>query len=244
MKYLLSISYDGSNYFGWAKQKNHPTIQQQLEISLKNLFKKNILTVGASRTDAKVHALDQKVLINFDWEIECQLLKTILNRSLPNDIYINNCEIITNDSFNVRYSVREKEYHYLISFKKNNPFQSKYYLQIDEQLDINKLQKIFNIFIGKHNFSNFSSIKRGENINSERTVEMISVLLEKDIIKIIFKAKSFIRYQIRMIIGSALACYNGLITEQYLMDQLSLKIKTKTKFKIIGNGLYLAKITY
>ena len=54
---MLVVAYDGTNYCGWQIQANGITIQEELNRCLSKLLKEPIQTVGASRTDAGVHAL-------------------------------------------------------------------------------------------------------------------------------------------------------------------------------------------
>lgn len=60
MNFKMTISYDGSRYLGWQKQKNTDnTIQGKIENVLEKLFDDSIEIVGSGRTDAGVHALGQ-----------------------------------------------------------------------------------------------------------------------------------------------------------------------------------------
>ena len=53
----LIVAYDGTNYCGWQVQPNGITVQEVLNQALSDLFAKKIACIGASRTDAGVHAL-------------------------------------------------------------------------------------------------------------------------------------------------------------------------------------------
>src|SRR5690242_1168678 len=51
----LIVEYDGTNYCGWQRQENGPTIQGEIESVLAKIFQEQINIVGAGRTDSGVH---------------------------------------------------------------------------------------------------------------------------------------------------------------------------------------------
>ena len=108
MNYLCHIEYDGTNCSGWATQPNKSTIQGNIEDALKKCFKQNIKVIGASRTDAQVHANDQAFSFK---ETKAKLtpnkIKEVLNRGLPKDIRITEVKEVS-DSFNANKKVKSK----------------------------------------------------------------------------------------------------------------------------------------
>ncbi len=159
----------------------------------------------ASRTDKKVHSYDQKVKLSFNIVLEPKQLQWILNNKLPNDIYITNCCLVAND-FHVRKKCVLKTYHYQINCGSYNVFQQRYIYQYNKPLRKRKLQKIAKIFVGTYDFANFSLLKDNETINRVRNIKSIKIKKHQDLVIIIIKAPSFIRHQVRMIVGSILAC--------------------------------------
>ncbi len=85
MNILLTVSYDGTNYFGWQRQKNNISVQQRLEEALSELMRKNIEVRGASRTDTGVHALGQAALLKTETSIPIGKLSYAVNSFLPDD---------------------------------------------------------------------------------------------------------------------------------------------------------------
>ncbi len=79
-KYKIIVQYDGSSFSGFQSQKNLNTIQDKIEHSLSFLNQNNLIrVVGASRTDAGVHALGQVVHFNFDTELSLNAIKRAIN---------------------------------------------------------------------------------------------------------------------------------------------------------------------
>ena len=89
MRYFMTFSYDGTNYKGYQKQPKVKTVQGEIEKKLKKINNDKKVDIHASgRTDAHVHALNQKAHFDLDSNIEPENLKKALNSLLPSDIYI------------------------------------------------------------------------------------------------------------------------------------------------------------
>lgn len=239
---LLTLQYDGSCYSGWVKQKNANTIQNCLEKVILTVCQKSVYTIASSKTDKGVHAIDQKVLLKLDF-LPNNLASFFIsiNKALPNDIYISDFKVV-DKTFSIK-KVQQKHYIYTISLGKYNVFSQNYQLFIDYQLDLNKLQDIFDLFIGNHDFFSFSKVKLHENIKTVRTIDEIKVEQIDQIIKIHFKAQGFIRYQIRKIVQTALACHKNEIDENWIIERLTNKYND-VKYCVASNGLCLVKVTF
>ena len=95
MRYLITFSYDGSNYSGYQKQRQKCTIQYVIEQALTKINQNNSVVICASgRTDAHVHALGQKAHFDLNVSILPFQLQKALNSLLPNDIYIREVETV------------------------------------------------------------------------------------------------------------------------------------------------------
>ena len=114
MRYLVNIKYDGSNFNGFQIQKNDRTIQGEITKVLNKILNDEIKIVGCSRTDAGVHANDFYFHFDSLKDLDIQKLKHSLNSLLPDDIYVKNVKLV-NDEFHARYSVKDKEYKYVIN---------------------------------------------------------------------------------------------------------------------------------
>ena len=103
----IDLTYDGTNFYGWAKQPNLRTVQQELEDFLSTLAKREVNLTVAGRTDAGVHANNQVVHVDLPDEFiksdAGQNLKYRCNRVLPTDLRILNVEQIS-QYFHARFS--------------------------------------------------------------------------------------------------------------------------------------------
>ena len=159
---LLRFSYDGSNFYGFQKQPNFRSVQQELENVLSKLFNKEIKIYGSGRTDAKVHALNQYANFFIDkLNYDLNDLKYRLNKMLPNDIYIKDIKQV-DENFNARFNVKIKIYDMVINNFQHNPFLNNYVIDSFNKTSINKMKKIAKLFIGQKCFINFTSKEEDE----------------------------------------------------------------------------------
>lgn len=103
----LVVAYDGTNYCGWQIQPNGITIQGALNDTLSELLGEKIETIGASRTDAGVHALGNVAVFDTNTKIPGEKISYALNQRLPEDIRIQLSEEVEPD-FHPRYCDSEK----------------------------------------------------------------------------------------------------------------------------------------
>ncbi len=246
--YLLSIQYDGTQYSGWAKQSgNIKTIFSLLEMAIKLIIKnEEFKLLGVSRTDSGTHAKDQKSLLSLNFAIHnLETFQLTLNKILPNDIYVNS--IICKDNQFKLKSYKFKIYKYYINFSNEyDVLNQRHELKINNQdFDYKKMKKILKIFIGYHNFNNFCGLKVTETVNRWRKIDKILFKCKNKHIIITFIAHSFIRYQIRYIIGTSIAYAKGKISLAVVKAMLYEGNKIViNKYKAKSKGLVLSKIQY
>jgi tRNA pseudouridine38-40 synthase len=201
-KYLITVSYDGTDYQGWQAQSTGPTIEQALIDSFKLIFKQGVTLLGASRTDAGVHAYGQVVRIKTPLNIKPEALLRGWNNRLPGDIVIRDAQIAPL-FFHPHHNVLEKTYQYDLFLDRPLPHVQRYGWYYDYSIDLNKLNSALQVFVGTHDFRSFctgydmvSTVKTITSIN----VQYIGAL---NIYRITIKGPSFLRYMIRRIVGAA-----------------------------------------
>ena len=119
MDYLMNFSYDGSKFQGYATQPHKDTVQDNIEIVLKEIFNEEIKTTGSSRTDSGVHSLDHYISFSTPFKIDPDRLLKVINKKTHHSIYFKSC-IENNKNINPRYSCKGKVYKYIIA-KKYDP---------------------------------------------------------------------------------------------------------------------------
>ncbi len=240
MRVKAVISYDGSQYLGFQKQKStQKTIASAIEEALASLQIHSSI-VGSGRTDAGVHASGQ--VIHFDlpdfWD-DMEKLKLNLNRKLS-DIYFKHITPAAQD-FHARFSAKKRLYRYIFKTQKPSVFEHKYisyYPKFSPDLLILALK----CFEGEHDFNFFH--KTGTLTHTTiREIYYSKYLEYKGHHCIYFQANGFLRSQVRMMVDAAMLCANNTMTLAQLQEQLNCQKKHSSQLAP-PEGLYLAKIIY
>ncbi len=240
MRYLVELSYDGSNFNGFQRLNDERSVQAELEHALSIINKADVEVKGAGRTDKGVHALGQRAHFDLDVDVPIDRLQTALNDILPGDIRIISIEKVTQD-FHARFNVTKKVYEYKINTGEYDVFKNNYYYQYKYDFNIDILKEVASLFIGVHNFKNFVS---GERDNYEAIIYNIDINKDNDIITITFEGKSFYRYMVRNLVGAMLDVARGKATIEDVKNMLDNYDIDKHLSCAPANGLYLNKIYY
>ena len=242
--YLLRLSYDGSGFFGCAKQPYIRTVQDQIEKVLRKLFNESTIeVVFAGRTDKGVHAINQACSFGIEnkSKYSCKHIVFILNKLLPNDIRIKSCQAKPG-FFNARFDCKERSYIYYLELAPHNIFLRNYVCAYNGIINFKQLKECAKIFVGEHNFLSYST---SELTNTVRTITKFSVTKVKpNLIKFHITANGFLRSQIRMMIGCLLKYNEQKLTKNDLLNLLMYPQKGKAIFKVDATGLYFANAKY
>ena len=240
MRYLINMSYNGSKFHGYQVQKNDKTVEGEIEKCLSKILNTNINTIGASRTDTSVHAVNQYCHFDYDKNINLKKLTHSLNSIIDDGIYIRKIRKVS-DEFHARYSVLNKEYIYKINIGEYNPIEKDYVLQYNKSIKRDLLDNFVKLISGKHDFRSFTSDK--DNNEYERDVT-IDYKISNKILYLRFYSSGFLRYMIRNIVGLLLDINDGkksLLDIEYIFNS---KNRCSCGRCASGCGLYLNKIEY
>lgn len=243
MRYLITFSYDGSKFNGYQKQIDKNTIQDKLEEALTEINKKEVFVSATGRTDAKVHAYNQKAHFDLDITIEEENLKRAINSLIGNYIYVKHVKKV-NDNFHARFDCFEKTYTYKINVGEYNPIECDYVYQYCKCLDVSNMKQAIQYLIGEHNFKSFT---KADDIKDDykRTIYKATIEQQDNYIYITFTGNGFMRYMVRNIVGTLIEVgENKRKPEEIIviLNSMDRKVAGKTA---PANGLYLidAKIS-
>lgn len=245
MKLLCCVSYKGTNYQGWQKQPDAPTIQGEIEKVLSHILNTEICIQGSGRTDAGVHALSQYFHFETNKDLDIDRFRYSMNCLLPKDILIKSIRAV-NDDFHARYSAKRKIYTYKLYFGERNPFKEGVETNIPYKIDSNLLIESLKMFEGTHNFQDFTSKEEDED-NFVRNIYSIEFKSNKngDEMDITFTGNGFMRYQIRNMVGTALAVAAGKEKLEYINGHLNCDLERDIcPYKAPADGLYLVDVNY
>lgn len=244
MNFKIIIEYDGTNYHGWQRQKDEPTIQQEIENALSTMTAGRVTLTGSGRTDAGVHAFGQVANFLCETDLSEAVFQKGLNSILPDDIVIKNCRLVGED-FHARYNVKSKIYHYKI-FNRNVPsaIGRQYAWFIRRKLDTAAMRSAISIIIGSHDFKSFEGTGSPRS-HSTRNIMAADLIEHKDG-TLIFKieADGFLRYMVRNIVGTLVDVGLGKITPVDFKDILESKNRSNASATAPAHGLFLMEVKY
>lgn len=210
--------------------------------------------VGASRTDAGVHALGQVATFRTESNLDPQTIKRALNALLPQDIRVLDASEV-DDSFHPRNNAAKKSYFYIIANQRElSGFLCRYVWLVQQQLELKSMINAAQMLIGRHDFSSFmgtgSSIKNPVreiyvlNIEILEKIDFMTAGLKGNFIKIGIEADGFLRHMVRNIVGSLVEIGRGRIPGDRMKEILQSHDRRLAGQTAPPNGLFLEKIVY
>lgn len=239
----LVIQYDGSDFVGWQRQKNGRTVQQEIECAINKITAEDVTVVGSSRTDAKVHALNQVVHFDTNSTIPANRFKIALNDILPDDVSVISSKKVS-PNFHARFDVKKKSYEYYLSTEKQFcPLKRKYMTHIEKILDIDKMRKCAELFLGTHNFKGFCSAQ-AQVKNFERTIYTLKITQKKDVYRFLITGSGFLQHMVRIIVGTLVEVGYGKILQETVKSAIDNGDRKLAGRTMPPQGLYLKKIYF
>ena len=240
MRYLISISYDGTLFYGFERQKNKRTIQGEIEKVLTLINKKKVEIKGAGRTDRGVHAYDQKAHFDLDQNVPIERLLKAINSRLPSDIRINSIEVVDKE-FHARFNCIRKTYKYYINTNEYDIMKNNYLYNYNKKLNIENMIEASKYLLGPHDFEVFVS---GPRENYDSIIESINIKNNNGLLEFTFVGKSFYRYMVRNLMGALLLVGEGKCEPINVKEMLDKKLNIYHFKTVPACGLYLMKVEY
>lgn len=246
MRYLITFSYDGSKFKGYQKQPGLKTVQTDIEKALKKINSNKLVTIHASgRTDALVHAMNQKAHFDLNINISEEKLRKSLNSLTSEYIYIKKLEKVSDD-FHARFNVRAKEYIYKINMGEYNPIEKDYIYQYNKRLDLAEMERALKYLEGEHDFKSFSKSDE-EKEDFVRTIVQTNLVRNmKDVNQfyLSFVGTGFLRYQVRNMVGVLIEIGEGKRKSEDILTIIEAKDRRKAGITANPEGLYLKDVYY
>ena len=243
---LFTIAYDGTEYAGWQKQKydNVKTVQGTFENACKKLFgKQDIEVIGASRTDAGVHAIGQRAVIEVETPIPTTKIPFAIRSFLPDDIVVRKAEEVA-ENFHPRYDCVKKTYCYIFYYDDFcNPIVRKNSVFVYGKLDILAMKQAASYLIGTYDFKCFCA--EGSSVTTTvRTIFDCTVEKKEHFITITITGDGFLYHMVRIIAGTLLEVAKGNKKAEDIISIIDSKDRTKAGMTAPAKGLTLLEIYY
>lgn len=243
---LLTIAYDGTQYSGWQKQKDEAvlTVEGEMTKALRQLFRSPTLAcIGASRTDAGVHALGQRAVIDVETTIPAEKIPLAIRSFLPADIVVTRAEEVDAD-FHPRFDCVKKTYEYRFwNAPVKNPKERLYSAYVQKPLDIEKMNEAASAFLGTHDFAAFCAA--GAQVSTTvRTIFDCHVEKEGECVRVLVTGDGFLYNMVRILAGTLLAVGMGRLPAEAVAGIIAGKDRRAAGQTAEPQGLTLLEIFY
>ena len=240
-KILMIVEYNGTNFYGWQKQKGRRTVQGELEEKIMLLTKEKCTVEGSGRTDKGVHALNQVATATISSKIPLANFKIALNKFLSDDVVVKRVKICKND-FHPRFDAKRKTYEYVVDISKTRrAIDYNLITYYPYKVDFERMKRASALFIGKHNFKAFCSARA--NVSSyEREIYELKISKQGNRIKFLITGNGFLYNMVRIIVGTLLNIEK--IGEENILKAFESGDRSLTGKTMPPNGLYLKKVEY
>ena len=243
MRVLGVVSYKGTRFQGWQKQPTVVTVQGEIEKALSQVLNSEVTIFGSGRTDAGVHAFGQTFTFEMSKDLDLDKLCFSINRMIDKDIKILSFKKV-DDDFHARFSAKSKTYLYKIRLGVKDPFENEFQYIYPFEFDFDLFSKALKQFEGKHCFKDFTSKEEDEDGYVREIYQIVSKKQGNDI-TVEFTGNGFMRYQIRNMVGAALAVASKNEDLDFIPNHLKEeKNREICQYKAPPQGLYLVKVEY
>jgi len=241
----LTLQYDGTDYFGWQRQKNtHRTIAEIIENILNKILREKVKLIAAGRTDTGVHAREQVANFITGSQMAITRIHQSLNALLPKDIRVIKVEQASAD-FNSRYSAKAKTYRYtILNCYSSDVFLRRYVHHYPlSRLDVEAMRKAGAILVGNHDFLSFKRTEK-KTRSTMRDLKEIKITKKGKFIYIYVTANSFLYHMVRNIAGTLIEIGRGKLPPESLKKILQAKDRKQAGPTAPAAGLCLMKVKY
>lgn len=243
MRIALGIEYDGTGFFGWQRQREVISVQQELETALAKVANSPVEVFCAGRTDAGVHATGQVVHFDTDAVRDNKAWIMGTNSQLPDQIAVRWAQPVADD-FHARFSATARRYRYIIYNQKYRPAILRSGLShYHQQLDISLMQQAAPALIGEHDFSAFRAIQC-QSKTPFRNVHHLQLSRVGDYLVLDIKANAFLHHMVRNITGCLLEIGMGRKPVDWLTELLYSRNRNLAAATAKPGGLYLVDVDY
>ncbi len=240
----LDLSYDGTDFSGWQRQRNARSVQEELETALAALHGHPVEAIGAGRTDAGVHARMQTAHFRTDLpSIPGDRFRLALNRFLPRDIRIQESREADPD-FHARYDARLRSYRYFIEPSREcPPWRARYAWHLRRRPDLGSLNAMASSLIGETDFTAFSSA-RDPAENRYRYVYSASWRYEDGQAVFEISANAFLWRMVRSLVGSMVEYEGEGRDPSWMREVLESRDRSRAGSTAPACGLFLWNVEY
>ena len=243
-RYKLTVEYDGAGFVGWQRQDNGPSIQQALEEAIEEFCGERVAATGAGRTDAGVHALGQVAHVDLDRPRPPEEIQGAVNQHLrPAPVVVVAVEAV-GDDFHARFAAVERLYRYRIVNRRAPPALDRGRAWwVPATLDAEAMAAAARLLVGDHDFSTFRA-SECQAPSPVKTLDALDVARHGDEIAVTARSRSFLKHQVRNMVGSLKLVGEGKWRPDDLAAALAARDRSAGGPAAPPEGLYLVAVRY
>lgn len=240
----IDLSYDGTNFAGWAKQPDQRTLQEEIEHALTVLTQSTIATIVAGRTDAGVHAEHQVIHTDVPEKTDITNFAFRLNQLLDEDIRVNSV-VYAPSNFHARFTASARTYKYkIVDGGRITPPLDRYdSADWFRELDIDLMNKGSHLLLGEHDFFAFCKFREG-GTTIRNLLQFDWTRDEKGYAVATVKAESFRYNMVRNLVGAAVCVGEKRFEPEWMLKTLEDKVRIPDSYVFPAKGLTLVSVEY
>ena len=239
----LIVEYDGSSLCGWQRQSNGPTVQGHLEDALATLVRHDVAVIGASRTDAGVHARGQVASFRTERSIPLHGIRRGLNSLLPDAIAVTAADEV-GDDFHPRFSATGKHYRYTILARPDrSPRWHNRAWHRSDPIDPAAMRQSAIDLLGEHDFSAFRAAGCTAN-TTVRRLDAIDVTAEGARLVVDVHGNAFLRNMVRILVGTLVEIGTGSRDKSQIPEIIRSRARVRAGITAPPQGLELIEVRY
>jgi len=240
----IDLSYDGTNFSGWAKQPDQRTLQEEIEHALTVLTQSTIATIVAGRTDAGVHAEHQVIHTDVPEKTDITNFAFRLNQLLDEDIRVNSV-VYAPINFHARFTASARTYQYkIIDGGRVTPPLDRYdSADWFRELNVELMNQGSKLLLGEHDFFAFCKFREG-GTTIRNLLQFDWARDEKNYLVATIKAESFRYNMVRNLVGAAVCVGEKRFEPEWMLKTLEDKVRIPDSYVFPAKGLTLISVEY
>ena len=240
----LVIEYDGTTLSGWQRQENAPSIQSHIEEALSSMLNQPIEIIGASRTDAGVHAHGQVAHFITHSSMSLDNFRRGINTTLMKNIVIRDVHEMPLD-FHSRFDSLGKHYQYRLWIKRDrSPFAENIAWHRKKPLDLALMRQETQALIGEHDFTSFQASGDTAKTTIRHITSIDITQQDKHWVYIDIKGNAFLRKMVRIIVGTLVNLSEKKLDQSSMKSILESCNRTNAGVTAPPQGLHLMNVYY
>jgi tRNA pseudouridine38-40 synthase len=242
-RYKVILAYDGTEFAGFQRQKNTPTIQSEVENVLRMIGWKGTSILAAGRTDTGVHAEGQVISFDMDWAHSVADLRNAMNANFPKEIAARSV-VETSVDFHPRYDAIARRYTFrVVQEAVPNPLEERYAWRVWPAVKLGRVQRAATFLIGEHDFSAFGSPYKAGGSTIRRVFDLVCKSNGRQI-QFSLTANAFLYHMVRRVVYALVQIGQEYQNEGQIKRMLEACEPDTIQGIAPSAGLFLSQVYY